>query len=340
MYAAGRIPGSFFRREGRPGTDAILTCRLIDRPLRPSFVDGLRNEIQVVITVMSLNPQDLYDALAINAASASTQLSGLPFSGPIGGVRVALDRRPVGRLPAVRGPGAGRVRHGRRGPRRRRRRRDHDGRGRGHHRRPSSWSPAARRRRPRRSSPQGLEAAKPFIRSAVRGPAAAGRRRGEADRRVPDLPGLPARRLRGRRRGGVRRAGAGADHRRQAGARDPPRRGQGRRCWSKLGRAVRGPREGARRRVPLAEQEAGAPAHPARQGPHRRPRPHRHPAAVGRGRGRPAGARLGAVRARRDPDPGRHHAEHAAHGAADRLARPGDAQALHAPLQLPAVLDR
>src|SRR6476660_3886475 len=90
MYAAGRIPGSFFRREGRPSTDAILTCRLIDRPLRPSFVDGLRNEIQVVITVLSLHPQDLYDVLAINAASASTQISGLPFSGPIGGVRVAL----------------------------------------------------------------------------------------------------------------------------------------------------------------------------------------------------------------------------------------------------------
>ncbi|WP_194834829.1 polyribonucleotide nucleotidyltransferase [Nocardia sp. XZ_19_369] len=90
MYAAGRIPGSFFRREGRPSTDAILTCRLIDRPLRPSFVDGLRNEIQVVVTVMSLDPNDLYDVVAINAASASTQISGLPFSGPIGGVRVAL----------------------------------------------------------------------------------------------------------------------------------------------------------------------------------------------------------------------------------------------------------
>ncbi|MBS9372664.1 polyribonucleotide nucleotidyltransferase [Rhodococcus sp. B50] len=90
MYAAGRIPGSFFRREGRPSTDAILTCRLIDRPLRPSFVDGLRNEIQVVVTVLSLNPNDLYDVVAINAASASTQLAGLPFSGPVGGVRVAL----------------------------------------------------------------------------------------------------------------------------------------------------------------------------------------------------------------------------------------------------------
>jgi polyribonucleotide nucleotidyltransferase len=90
MYAAGRIPGSFFRREGRPSTDAILTCRLTDRPLRPSFVAGLRNEIQVVVTVMSLDPNDLYDVVAINAASASTQLAGLPFSGPIGAVRVAL----------------------------------------------------------------------------------------------------------------------------------------------------------------------------------------------------------------------------------------------------------
>jgi polyribonucleotide nucleotidyltransferase len=90
MYAAGRIPGSFFRREGRPSTDAILTCRLIDRPLRPTFVDGLRNEVQIIVTVLSLDPDELYDVLAINAASASTQLAGLPFSGPVGGVRVAL----------------------------------------------------------------------------------------------------------------------------------------------------------------------------------------------------------------------------------------------------------
>ena len=90
MYSVGRIPGSFFRREGRPSEDGILTCRLIDRPLRPTFKKGLRNEVQVVVTVMSLNPKDLYDVLAINAASASTQLSGLPFTGPIGGVRVAL----------------------------------------------------------------------------------------------------------------------------------------------------------------------------------------------------------------------------------------------------------
>ena len=90
MYAAGKIPGSFFRREGRPSEDAILTCRLIDRPLRPSFIKGLRNEIQIVVTVMALNPDHMYDVIAINAASMSTQLAGLPFSGPIGGVRVAL----------------------------------------------------------------------------------------------------------------------------------------------------------------------------------------------------------------------------------------------------------
>src|SRR5687767_6621803 len=89
MYAAGRIPGSFFRREGRPSEDAILTCRLIDRPLRPSFVKGLRNEVQVVETVLALDPQHPYDVVAINAASLSTKLSGLPFSGPVGATRMA-----------------------------------------------------------------------------------------------------------------------------------------------------------------------------------------------------------------------------------------------------------
>jgi len=89
-YAAGKIPGSFFRREGRPSTEAILVCRLIDRPLRPSFADGVRNEVQIVVTVLSIAPDEFYDALAINAASASTQISGIKFSGPIAGVRLAL----------------------------------------------------------------------------------------------------------------------------------------------------------------------------------------------------------------------------------------------------------
>jgi polyribonucleotide nucleotidyltransferase len=97
MYAAGRIPGSFFRREGRPSEDAILTCRLTDRPLRPSFAKGLRNEVQVVTTVLSLDPDHLYDVLAINSAACSVLLSGLPFSGPVGAVRVAcIDGHWVG----------------------------------------------------------------------------------------------------------------------------------------------------------------------------------------------------------------------------------------------------
>ena len=99
MYAAGKIPGSFFRREGRPSTEAILACRLIDRPLRPTFVKGLRNEVQVVVTVLSMDPEEYYDVVAINGASASTQLSGLPVSGPVGGVRMALiadDKYPKG----------------------------------------------------------------------------------------------------------------------------------------------------------------------------------------------------------------------------------------------------
>ncbi len=96
MYAAGRIPGSFFRREGRPSTEAILACRLMDRPLRPAFVKGLRNEVQIVVTVLAINPDVLYDVVAINASSMSTQLSGLPFSGPIGGVRVALVNNEQG----------------------------------------------------------------------------------------------------------------------------------------------------------------------------------------------------------------------------------------------------
>ena len=99
MYAAGKIPGSFFRREGRPSTEAILACRLIDRPLRPTFVKGLRNEVQVVITVMSMDPDEYYDVVAINGASAATQLSGLPVSGAVGGVRMALiadDKHPKG----------------------------------------------------------------------------------------------------------------------------------------------------------------------------------------------------------------------------------------------------
>ena len=88
-YAAGKIPGSFFRREGRPTEDAILTCRLTDRPLRPAFPDGFRNEVQVVSTVLGVDMANPHDVLSINAASAALMISGIPFEGPIGSVRVA-----------------------------------------------------------------------------------------------------------------------------------------------------------------------------------------------------------------------------------------------------------
>ncbi|MFM8267849.1 MAG: polyribonucleotide nucleotidyltransferase, partial [Ilumatobacteraceae bacterium] len=91
-YAAGKIPGSFFRREGRPTEDAILTCRLTDRPLRPAFPDGFRNEVQVVLTVLGADMENPHDVLSINAASASLMISGIPFDGPIGAVRVAYSQ--------------------------------------------------------------------------------------------------------------------------------------------------------------------------------------------------------------------------------------------------------
>jgi polyribonucleotide nucleotidyltransferase len=91
-YAAGKIPGSFFRREGRPTEEAILTCRLTDRPLRPSFPDGFRNETQVVTTVIGADKENPHDVLSINAASAALMISGIPFDGPIGSVRIAYSQ--------------------------------------------------------------------------------------------------------------------------------------------------------------------------------------------------------------------------------------------------------
>src|SRR3954470_14782250 len=89
MYAAGKIPGSFFRREGRPGEQAILTCRLTDRPLRPSFPEGFRNEVQVIATILGADLENPHDIASINGASAALMVSGIPFNGPIGAVRLA-----------------------------------------------------------------------------------------------------------------------------------------------------------------------------------------------------------------------------------------------------------
>jgi len=90
MYAAGKIPGGFFRREGRPSETAILTARLTDRPMRPSFKDGYRDEVQVVIFVLSVDMAHQYDIPGMNAASLATMLSGIPFEGPVGSVRMGL----------------------------------------------------------------------------------------------------------------------------------------------------------------------------------------------------------------------------------------------------------
>src|SRR6266436_10297344 len=89
MYAAGKIPGSFFRREGRPGEHAVLTCRLTDRPLRPSFPEGFRNEVQVISTILGADLENPHDIASINGASAALTVSGIPFNGPIGAVRLA-----------------------------------------------------------------------------------------------------------------------------------------------------------------------------------------------------------------------------------------------------------
>ncbi len=205
MYAAGRIPGSFFRREGRPSEEAILTCRLIDRPLRPSFVKGLRNEVQVVVTVMALNPEDLYDVLAINAASMSTQLAGLPFSGPIGGVRVALiedtwvafptheqlqgaafDMVVAGRVLADGDVAIMMVEA---------------------EATTATWrlvKSEGRQAPTEEVVADGLDAAKAFHQDSVRGPAGDRRQGCQGDRAVPGLPRVRRRRLRGR---GVRRQG-------------------------------------------------------------------------------------------------------------------------------------
>ena len=260
MYAAGRIPGSFFRREGRPSEDAILTCRLIDRPLRPTFKAGLRNEVQVVITVMALNPDELYDVLAINAASASTQISGLPFSGPVAGVRVALidgqwvafpthpqlekavfDMVVAGRIAgddvAIMMVEAEATEN-------------------------TIELVAGGATAPTEEVvAEGLEAAKPFLKALCEAQSEAGDQGRQAGCRLPGLPAVPGRR-RSRPSSAAAVAAGLADALtidRQAGSGRPHRRDQGRRLRAAV-RAVRGPQLRDRQRLPLRHQEAGPPA--------------------------------------------------------------------------------
>ena len=354
-YAAGKIPGSFFRREGRPSTEAILVCRLIDRPLRPSFVDGLRNEVQIVVTVLSIAPGEFYDALAINAASLSTQISGLPFSGPIAGVRLALipghgehaDQWIA--FPTVTQLEeavfdlivAGRVIT------------DADGNedvaimmveaeateG--------SWNliKGGATKPNEQVVAEGLEASKPFIKQLVAAQNVVANTAAKAIKEFPVF--LPYSQetydfVAGRAYDKLVPIYQIADKVERQNADDALKD-------ARQGRAARGRRgrRASRRRdarvlgrLQVGHEGDRARPHPRRGRAHRRPRPRRHPSARRRGAGHPARPRLGDLPARRDPDPGCHHAEHAQDGAADRLAVAGDEQALHAPLQLPAVLDR
>jgi len=100
-YAAGRIPGGFFKREGRPSEKAVLTCRLIDRPIRPMFPKSFRCEVQIIATVMSVDPQIDPAIVAMLGSSAALHLSGIPFNGAVGAARVGLVDGGYGTNPAA-----------------------------------------------------------------------------------------------------------------------------------------------------------------------------------------------------------------------------------------------
>ena len=293
----GKIPGSFFRREGKASDQAILTCRLIDRPLRPCFPDGFRNEVHVVGTILGADLVNPHDVLAINGASAALMLSGIPFDGPIGAVRVAFttDGEWIP-LPDLRG--------GRRRP-------------------PSRWSwPVAcsttttspsRWSRPAAPRPpgrafedgapkvdeeviaEGLEAAKTWIRESIEAPARA--HRGRPAVASPPMAYSRARRLQRPRstprssQAGTDRVAASQDDRRQGRAPAPPRPRPARpssspSCCPAFDDARRR-READQGGLPLAHQDDRAQAHRQRGRPHRRSWPDGHPAAVGRGRRAP-----------------------------------------------------
>ena len=234
MYAAGKIPGSFFRREGRPSSEAILACRIIDRPLRPLFPHTLRNEVQVVETVLAVNPDDAYDVIALNAASASTMISGLPFEGPVSGVRLALidgqwvafprwseRERAVfeivvaGRVIengdvaiAMIEAGAGK----------------------------NAWHliyDEGQTKPDEEVVAGGLEAAKPFIKVICE---AQDEDRRQGDQGIPALPGVHRRAVRPHRRDRSQGSGRGPLHRREAAAPGPHPRDQGARARGARGR--------------------------------------------------------------------------------------------------------
>src|SRR5438046_2691256 len=208
MYAAGKIPGGFFKREGRQGEKAILTARMIDRPIRPLWPKGYRNEVQCIVTVLSADMVVPYDILAINGVSAALMLSPMPFLGPIGAVRarVILDPR-VERLARLRRPPQG-VKEGRRHARAA----DADGvehiRREAPHRR--GRTPSARAVRERSARPHRRRAGLEGAEEREAAPAL------RADHR-DGLPAVPGRTGNGRRR--ARRQGLADEELRQEGGR-------------------------------------------------------------------------------------------------------------------------
>ena len=323
-YAAGKIPGGYFKREGRPSENETLVSRLIDRPIRPLFPEGYKNDTQVILTVMQHDLENNPDVLSMIAASAALTLSGIPFMGPIGGARVGyingeyvlnphvdemieFDAGPrrrrysgCGADGRIRGQGASRGCHARR--RHVRPQGDPAGHGRHHQARRSGRQGAAR-----------LRAGGPF---PARGEDAEGRR-GRASHRLQDHRQGRALCCRRRRQG----KGEGA-----------LRSGRGRRCRICGRTDRRGVQASAGKDRPLE--------HPRHQEPHRRPGSGDRPADRRRGRGPAAHARLGAVHPRRDTgDRGRH----ARNGRGRAVCRRADRHVqgrLHAALQLPALFGR
>ena len=305
--------------------------------------------MQIVITVLSIAPGEFYDALAINAASASTQISGLPFYGPVAGIRLALigdqwvafptfaqlseavfDLTVAGRLVTDKNGNEdvaimmveAEATEG-------------------------SWEliRSGATKPDEAVVAQGLEASKPFLTPLIKAQQSLAAQSAKAIQEFPLFPPYTRRGLQRRRRARLRRAQGRLPDRRQDRAPERGRRPQGARQDrdQRQGRGRRAERRRAahgERRLQVGQQEDHAHPRPHRGHPHRRPRPDRHPCARRRGAGHPARARLGDLPARRDPDPGCHHAEHAQDGAADRLAEPRHQEALPAPLQLPALLDR
>ena len=317
-YAGGRIPGGFFKREGRPAEKEILTSRLIDRPLRPLFPKGFRNEIQLIVLAISSDQENDPGILAMNGASAAVAVAGLPFLGPFGAVRIGLiDGRLV-----VNPPFADLERTA------------------------LDLVVAATEDSVMMVEAGANEVPEDTLVEAIALGHQECRQLVRAQRALAQLAGKAAVGVRRRRAPGSRARGAGP--RGHAGP-DPGRHpdpGEGPpRAGADEARAG-GPRRGRSRRVAQGQgpraarqaREAGSPADGARgRRPHRRPQVHRDSGDQRRGVVPAPDSRLGALHPRRDAGAGRRHARDQAGRAAGRDPGRGDDQAVHAPLQLPVV---